>query len=358
MRGSVFAVVAGGVLSVGCAVGAIADGGPGMMTESRRSPFGMALQGDLWVAPTESENAGQDVDLRLYAAEGWFDLGKLGAVDLGGAAGGVPGGASGAATSPAGGAVRPGPPGPRLLVGFRVQQLQIDSLDPAIPERLSDQRVGVGYELGMVDLGDDLGSWLLGLTGGFGNASDTSYSGSDAWYGHGAVYGVRRLGEDEFLTVLVDYNGNRSFLPDVPLPGVVYSKRVDAEFGLSVGFPFVGATWDPEGPFSVSARWSPLADVRVNAEYELNDQWMLFGGLTRDEITAWVDGVDNRRVFFEASVLEGGVSWRPTPGVEVRGSAGWAFGQSFELGFGEGDTDTLADLEDAPFGRVSVIFRY
>ncbi|MEM9295985.1 MAG: hypothetical protein AAGA57_09305, partial [Planctomycetota bacterium] len=91
MRGRVFAGVAGGVLSVGCAVGAIADGGPGMMTESRRSPFGMALQGDLWVAPTESENAGQDVDLRLYAAEGWFDLGKLGAVDLGGAAGGVPG---------------------------------------------------------------------------------------------------------------------------------------------------------------------------------------------------------------------------------------------------------------------------
>ncbi|MEM7682667.1 MAG: hypothetical protein AAF288_11980 [Planctomycetota bacterium] len=335
---------------------AFGDGGPGMMIESRLSPFDAQLRGGVSVEATESDNTGQDVDLRFYSAEGWFDLTSLGSGEAG-ATVGAP--ATGPGSIPGAGAPGAGGFGsPRLLFGFQVLQLEIDALDPAIPERLSDQRIGFGYELGVVDLGETLGPWVVGFTGGVGNASDTSYSGSDAWYGHGSIYGVRRIDERSSVTVLVTYDGNRSFLPDVPLPGVVYTQRVDAEFAWSVGFPFVGARWDPEGPFKVAARWTPLADVRIDAEYELAEHWSLFGGLTRDEMQAWIDGENNRRVFFQASVLEAGVAWRPDPRVEVRASAGYAFAQSFEEGFAILDTDTLADLDDAPFGRVSVTVRY
>ena len=45
----------------------------------------------------------------------------------------------------------------------------------------------------------------------------------------------------------MDYNGNRSYKPDVPFPGVAYLTRVRDDLSLTVGVPVTGIELSTDG---------------------------------------------------------------------------------------------------------------
>jgi len=66
-----------------------------------------------------------------------------------------------------------------------------------------------------------------------------SFADTNGIFGIGHVTYRRKLSERDSLILSLDYNGNSSFLPDVPLPGFAFEHRSNSCRSLA-GFPTVG----------------------------------------------------------------------------------------------------------------------
>src|SRR5690349_14431479 len=108
----------------------------------------------------------------------------------------------------------------RLLSGARADPrmgwnyTQINtSGDPALPSNLVDTSVAFGMGVA------DWSGWLAGITVGVGYAGAGAFDDGNGWYGRADLAVGRDLGNGNAFGFVIDYDGNRSILPDVPLPG-------------------------------------------------------------------------------------------------------------------------------------------
>lgn len=239
-----------------------------------------------------------------------------------------------------------------LVFGFEQDLLDGDQLFTNESNVLI-QRLAVGVPINEWD------GWQVGLIAGLGFAGDEPYDDSDAWFGVGSLIAAKQLDEASSLTLLLNYDGNRSIFPDVPLPGIIYQRRVDETFTYSVGFPFLGVTWKPIDRLTIDARYAPPYSGQVTATYRLLDELRLFGEYGGD---TWAyhqsTQRDDDRTFYSHQRLEGGLRWVPCEFAELAVSGGWAFDQQVSRGFDvRGDHDTV-DLSDEPFVRIAFDLRF
>ena len=239
--------------------------------------------------------------------------------------------------------------------GFDVNLFQIESDDPALPDELLDASAAFGMGVA------DFSGWLAGVTLGAGYAASDSTDDANALYlqANFAVGKTFENGVDSF-GVVVNFDGNRTFLPDWPLPGFQYRRRLSDEFILAAGFPFSSLEWRPTERFTATFTYSIPQDLSVRADYDLVGGLGLYGSFNRNIAAFHWDELDagNDRVFFERFLGELGFAYDlDEDKLRLILAGGYAFGQEFNTGFDTRDLDELAELDDSSYVRAAFELR-
>jgi hypothetical protein len=182
--------------------------------------------------------------------------------------------------------------------------------------------------------------------------------GGSAYYGKAAIFVGRDLGKERALVFGLDYNGNRSTFPDIPIPGFAYTTRLDPTLLANFGFPYTSVLWEPVEHLKVDAAFSFPDTLDARVSYDLSQQWRLYGNFENRLKAFHVEGLGHdRRLFFQQRRLEAGVRWQPRPFIGVVAAGGYAFSQEFSVGFDTRDLGNITHLSDEPYVRVGVEIR-
>lgn len=233
--------------------------------------------------------------------------------------------------------------------GVLVSHLTVDTSQDVLPESFTDIQFGVGTGIAEFD------GWVAGLVLGFGWAGANEFGDGSAYYGAATLMFGRQLDANTSLGIAIDYNGNRSFMPDVPLPGVVWTRKIpEQDLEVSLGFPFAYGRWRPYHPLLLEVNFTFPDFVGARVSYDLVEGVGLFGSLAR-RTDAWhSDGLENDidRIFFEQTAAEFGARFSVRDNFVLLIAGGYAFGQEFSTGFDSRDTDTILEIDDGPFVRL------
>lgn len=238
--------------------------------------------------------------------------------------------------------------------GWLYDHTHLDTTDPLLPERLVTAAGAVGFGIGEIFDG-----WDASVSVGAGFSGDLPFADEDAWYGIGSLVATKKLDQRTALTLILDYDGSRAFLPDVPLPGIQYSVFESPSLRYSFGLPISTLYYKPSDKWLIDVQYILPIGGRANIEYQITDQWVGFTSYSSTTRGYHLDGDDdNRRLFFEQDRLELGVRFEPEPGWSWTFAGGWAFGQEFTRGFDVRDDELVRELDDAAFLRVGLKLAY
>ena len=241
-------------------------------------------------------------------------------------------------------------------VGWDVEFIDVDlgrapagAATELIPGQLIDQSVGIAFPVAKID------QWIFGVALGLGYAGGSPYGEGSAFYGKATAVAFRQFSETDALIFVIDYDRNRTFLPDVPLPGVAYTRRVRPDLFYVVGIPLSSVTWKPIERLTIEAGWLPIESFDAAIGYAFTDRLTAFGNLEYRANAFFLDELDGGdRLIFEHRRAEVGLSWTPRKAretVALTVAAGYAWGQEFSVGFSARETDLVADFSDEPYVR-------
>jgi hypothetical protein len=241
-------------------------------------------------------------------------------------------------------------------IGWDLEYIDVDTRSDLLPGQLTDQSVGIAFPVAKVS------EWIFGVSLGVGYAGAAPYGEGDAWYGKATAVAFRQLGEKDALVFIVDYDGNRTFLPDVPLPGFAYLKHMDPTLTLLVGLPLTSVTWTPVPKFSAELGWLPTESFHAAVGYEFAPHWTVFGNLEHHTSAFHLpDLADNDRLLFQQRRAEIGLRWAPREAREslaFTAAAGYAWHQEFSVGFDARKTDRVLDASDEPYVRFGFEMKF
>lgn len=253
----------------------------------------------------------------------------------------------------------------RMAFGYDMNYLQTDfrgqtSGQPVkLDGHLADQKFFFGARLGEWE------QWTLDAGGGFGFSYQGTDDGIDSdhfvdahgFYGVADIIASRKLDENSSIRLILDYDGNRAILPDVPLPSITYSLRIDETLNLSIGLPYSVLEWTPDSKWSVSIEYFLPTAANVTVAYEIIESVKLFAAY-QNVLNAYNINDNLGRRFFEQMRGELGLTWRACKACSLTIAGGWAFQQDLSLGWDARDLDRVAKLGDAPYGRVMLALTF
>ena len=244
--------------------------------------------------------------------------------------------------------------------GFEIASVIFETADPDVPSRLVDAAVGAGMGI------FDISGWQGGLTVAYGEANAENQDDANAAYleANFAVGKTFSNGVDLF-GVVVNYDGNRTILPDVPLIGFQYRRQLRDDFVLTLGFPFSGFRYSREDAageewVSVEVNYLPPVNFDALATLRIAGDLDAYASLEGRTLPAHWDALDqgHDRVFFRQNLAEAGISYDADPDrFRFILAGGWAFAQDLETGWDTRNTEELADIEDHAYARVAIELR-
>ena len=116
---------------------------------------------------------------------------------------------------------------PRLGWDFTYLDLNIDDV-PGVQD-VVDVSVGAAVELGTYS------QWQSGLAVGVGYAGNSPFGEGDAYYGMATLRVGRQITKTMDLALVIDYDGNRSIFPDIPLPGFALRASMGSAADVRAG---------------------------------------------------------------------------------------------------------------------------
>lgn len=151
------------------------------------------------------------------------------------------------------------------------------------------------------------------------------------------------------LLIALNYDGNRTFFPDTPIPGFAYANRFNDYLTYVVGVPYSSITFEPVKGFQLEAGYTLIDTLEAKLAYQFTKHWAIFGQYTDQLSPFHIDNTNpDRRLFFHTHELEAGMRWNPTQLIRFSVSAGWAFGQEFSTGFDTRSLNPVRHITNAP----------
>ncbi|BAM04765.1 hypothetical protein [Phycisphaera mikurensis] len=305
----------------------------------------LAVQGDSTRVPTETRGPGEATDTDIWASRTRLRarVGSDGSPGEGAAGG--------------------------MLFGHEYTHVDFSGGGESVPERLVRQEMDVGFTLDEQTFyvgGDGLfsGAWTPALEVGFGHASTNPYEDDRGWYGLASVQAERVSANGNRLLLGLTYDGNRSTLPDLPLPLVLFRKPLSidpqtgrpsaAEIGLTLGYPETRLIYKPDTRWTLSAGFSQLDAFTALASYRVNEHVTVlagYGGFYDQFHDA--DTKERRRIFVVGQRLEVGATITPVQRLSFTLTGGWGFGQQLRRGYDLRSTEEIQEFDDAAFVRVA-----
>ncbi len=240
-----------------------------------------------------------------------------------------------------------------LTLGYAAQYFNLNTTAPDLPQHLVDASVAAGEVL------LDSPQWKITFVGGAEYAGSTIGGDPDAYYGRADLLGAYRIDPRRTLIVGLDYDGNRLFLPDVPLPIFAYAWRVNPTLHLTFGLPYVAVIWRPWPRFKLLGTYAVPYSGRAAVYYRLFDKVQLLADYAQDQDAFHLAHAPaTQRLFFSQQRVEAGLAWRPLKSFRLEVAGGYAFGQEFQTGFDVRKLTTVAEIAPAPYARVDLAFGF
>ena len=235
---------------------------------------------------------------------------------------------------------------PTFTIGYRLFTMDLDTNHPSLPSGLTDLAVAGGLRLGEIADG-----WELGLVAGAGVATNNHFGDGDAYYGLGTVNIKHDLDESATLNFGINYDGNRTIFPDVPLPYIMYSCYVDENLSYNIGAPLSSVTYKPIDPLTLEARYFVPTQFTGQVSWAIVDDSISLFALYDRRVAAFhlEDDRDTRRLFYRINRVKMGLRYSSADKFNIEGGVGYAFEQSFYTGFDVRNTDTVAKPSDELF---------
>jgi hypothetical protein len=235
---------------------------------------------------------------------------------------------------------------PRL--GYDVLYYDINTTDRSLPGHLWDTSVGFAQPVAR------LGKYFAVVTAAVGYSGDTPYSDPHAVYYTANFLVGRQFSDNKALIFDLNYDGNRTFLPDVPIPAVEYKDRVNEYFDYTIGAPINSLTYRPLTGLQVDFGWELVETFSARVGYSPDRHLEVYGEyvdrLTGFHVSANPD--PDSRLFFQERRAGIGFGWKPTKLIRVSVAGGWSFGNEFYRGFDVRNYDVVRHLSDGPYGQV------
>jgi len=229
--------------------------------------------------------------------------------------------------------------------GYDVNFLEISTPDVRLPTRLVDLSIAAGS--GFLKKGD----WGFLALVGVGAAGDDPLSDSDAIYLRADLIAAKEIDANSHLVILIDFDGNRTVFPDVPVPAFVFHKKVSDTLEYALGIPYSSVVWKPRERWTIAADILVVAlDARLRVTYDLTDAIHLFAAFETDTSGYHIDGGNpDRRLFFRQRHATLGVRWDAGPNVTVSFAGGYAFDRRFSTGWDSRELETVTEISAEVF---------
>lgn len=236
----------------------------------------------------------------------------------------------------------------KMVVGYDQTWIHLDTDNTVLPRNLLDQSMGVGLELYKTD------SWTFTGAVAAGFAGDDPYADARGIYAKLNLMGTYQIDAKSSLMLTLNYQGNREFMPDVPLPGIGYMRIESPSFWYIVGAPLSEVHWMPMEKLKLEMRLFMLTDLSASASYSVLKNVDLFTAYNNESWAFQLHDQGDNRLFYQQQRAEAGVRWYVWEHLSVTMAGGYAFGQEMKTGFDLRDTNTLSNLGDAFYGRGGV----
>ena len=237
---------------------------------------------------------------------------------------------------------------PRL--GYDVLYYNFNTTDRSIPCHLWDTSVGFAQPVAR------FGKYFAVVTTAIGYAGDKPYSDRDAVYFTANVIVGRQFSDNKALLFDLNYDGNRTFLPDVPIPAVEYRDKVNDYFDYTIGLPLNSLTYRPLSGLQIDFGWELVETFSARVGYAPARPYEFYGEYV-DRLTGFhqsaVENPDSR-LFLQERRAGVGFGFKPTRLIRLSVAGGWAFGQELYRGFDVRDYTVVRHLADGPYGQVQL----
>ncbi len=232
-------------------------------------------------------------------------------------------------------------------IAYNSLWMPLNTNSSLLPRQLDSQSMSFGTPIGQI------GKWGIGVSVGAGYAGSAPYNDPSAIYGMALITTQYKFNPRDRLLVSLDYNGNRSFMPDVPLPSIEYA-HITKKFTLIAGFPEVGIDWRPTRRLRLMVHYYIYDDGTAKASYALFPWMRIYSSFNA---SSWAFHVDryssDQRLFFNMSRIEGGVkliNFSHHANLTIGG--GYAFNQAFSQGFDGRNERPVGQIANALYARL------
>jgi hypothetical protein len=239
--------------------------------------------------------------------------------------------------------------------GYDFLALNIDSDDPGLPDQLYDQSASAGVFVWQHS------GWVAGVTVGVGYAGNTPFGDGNGWYYLASVGLGKEIDKahESVLAFVLDYDGNRTLYRDIPLPGLIYTYRLDPTIRLTLGAPVTGVLWTPIDKLTIEANYTLTDRFDASITYDITKRFAVFSRFDTRQEAFWMESLGSRdRLFFQQRRIEAGVKVSPLEQFTIVAAGGYAFGQEFSAGWDTYNSERVADVSDEFYFRVGVELQF
>lgn len=245
-------------------------------------------------------------------------------------------------------------------VGYEFKFFDIDSTLPGMPNHFYNQSLGVAIPIAKHD------DWVVGVSFAAGYAGQSPFGDGNGWYGRADAVAFKQIDADSGLAIVLDYDGNRTFKPDTPLPGVEYFKRINKRLSMTIGLPLTSLEWEPIDHLRIRAEYQLTDNYGARVGYEFLKGWEVFGALGQRTDAFFFDHqrYSDDRLFFQQRQAELGITYRVGSGnvgekeMEFTAAVGYAFDRELSTGFDTNNSRLVADVSDEPYVRFGMQIRW
>ena len=244
--------------------------------------------------------------------------------------------------------------------GFEVTHIATNSNDPNLPDQMTDVSVGLGVGIAKTE------KYVAGLSVGVGYSSATVFGDGNGYYGKADLAFAYNINDTDRVGVVIDYNGNRTFLPDVPLPGFIYTHKYNDQITYEVGFPYSDIQYKPSERVTLLFKYLFPDGGEANVDYAIVPQFHVYAGFQQQTAAFHWNAPDHGddRILFSQNRAEVGLrgEYGALDQTGVNASfllaIGYGFKTKFEYGADSRDTDRLSYLADEPYVRIGVDVKF
>lgn len=238
------------------------------------------------------------------------------------------------------------------VIGYQHTWIHLDTSHSGLPSNLFDQSLAFGCTFYRTEL------WKFAALAGMGWAGQDPYADADSLYGKASLVAQRQLDAKSCLILSLNYNGNGVMFPDIPLPGVAYSRRESETLSYTLGVPFSSVTWEPVERLTIDATFGLPYDFEAKVSYELCKPVAIFTCYDSRMQAFRVQDDNSTRHFFGQNTLEAGVNYTPCRFITFTLAGGYAMGTRTSTGYDARNLDTVTRMSDTPYGRVGAELRF